>query len=150
MEILISEREDKMIYLTIFINKCQQRLRGYSIVSPYRQWTIKRRNTEKNHYMKNKVKLIEYGKKYYNERIYPAVEISIVKGNFTFIFVNYAKIWRNIFRNLSGRVGVEISFINHYFIISYIIYYILYIYILYYIYIIYYIYFKTDKVRNTK
>jgi hypothetical protein len=33
-------------------------------------------------YLKNKAKLIEYGKKYYNEWIYPKVEMSIIKGNF--------------------------------------------------------------------
>ena len=40
----------------------------------------------REYYLKNKEKLIEYGKKYYNERIYPKVEITIVKGEFRLIF----------------------------------------------------------------
>ena len=34
----------------------------------------------KEYYLKNKNKLIEYGKKYYFNRINPAVEIEIIKG----------------------------------------------------------------------
>ena len=40
----------------------------------------------KEYYLKNKNKLIEYGKKYYLTRINPAVEIEIIKGNFTLFF----------------------------------------------------------------
>ena len=40
----------------------------------------------KDYYMKNKSKLIEYGKKYYMDRIYPTVEITIIKGNFILYF----------------------------------------------------------------
>ena len=36
--------------------------------------------------MKNKEKLIEYGKKYYNERIYPKVEIEVKHGVFVLYF----------------------------------------------------------------
>ena len=39
----------------------------------------------KDYYLKNKSKLIEYGKKYM-DRIYPTVEITIVKGNVTLYF----------------------------------------------------------------
>ena len=46
----------------------------------------KKTKYRKEYYLKNKEKLIEYGKKYYNERIYPKVEISIVKGNFILYF----------------------------------------------------------------
>ena len=46
----------------------------------------KKTKYRKEYYLKNKEKLIEYGKKYYNERIYPVVEISIIKGNFTLFF----------------------------------------------------------------
>ena len=34
----------------------------------------------------NKEKLIEYGKKYYMDRIYPTVEIEIIKGHVTLYF----------------------------------------------------------------
>jgi hypothetical protein len=37
-------------------------------------------------YLKNKEKLIEYGKKYYNERIYPKVEIEVKHGDFRLFF----------------------------------------------------------------
>ena len=40
----------------------------------------------KEYYLKNKNKLIEYGKKYYLTRINPAVEIEIIKGNITLFF----------------------------------------------------------------
>jgi hypothetical protein len=40
----------------------------------------------KEYYLKNKNKLIEYGKKYYLTRINPSVEIEIIKGNFTLFF----------------------------------------------------------------
>ena len=40
----------------------------------------------KEYYLKNKNKLIEYGKKYYLTRINPKVEIEIIKGNFTLFF----------------------------------------------------------------
>jgi hypothetical protein len=46
----------------------------------------KKTKYRKEYYLKNKEKLIEYGKKYYNERIYPTVEISIVKGEFRLLF----------------------------------------------------------------
>ncbi len=46
----------------------------------------KKTKYRKEYYLKNKEKLIEYGKKYCNERIYPTVEISIVKGNFILYF----------------------------------------------------------------
>ena len=36
----------------------------------------------KEYFLKNKEKLLEY----YNERIYPKVEISIIKGNFILYF----------------------------------------------------------------
>ena len=39
----------------------------------------------KEYYLKNMEKLIEYGKKYYNERIYPNVEIEVKQGNLSFI-----------------------------------------------------------------
>ena len=40
----------------------------------------------KNYYLKNKEKLIDYGKKYYFNRINPAVEIEIIKGEFRLFF----------------------------------------------------------------
>ena len=40
----------------------------------------------KEYYLKNKNKLIEYGKKYYLTRINPAVEIEIIKGQFRLFF----------------------------------------------------------------
>ncbi len=46
----------------------------------------KKTKYRKEYYLKNKKKLIEYGKNYYNQRIYPKVEISIVKGNFILYF----------------------------------------------------------------
>jgi len=46
----------------------------------------KKTKYRKEYYLKNKEKLINYGKRYYNERIYPKVEITIVKGEFRLIF----------------------------------------------------------------
>ena len=46
----------------------------------------KKTKYRKEYYLKNKNKLIEYGKKYYLTRINPAVEIEIIKGNFTLFF----------------------------------------------------------------
>ena len=46
----------------------------------------KKTKYRREYYLKNKEKLIEYGKKYYNERIYPKVEIEIIKGNFILYF----------------------------------------------------------------
>ncbi len=46
----------------------------------------KKTEYRKEYYLKNKEKLIEYGKKHYNEGIYPKVEISIIKGNFMLYF----------------------------------------------------------------
>jgi hypothetical protein len=46
----------------------------------------KKTKYRKDYYLKNKTKLIEYGKKYYNERIYPKVEIEIIKGHVTLYF----------------------------------------------------------------
>ena len=43
-------------------------------------------NYRKEYYLKNKEKLIEYGKKYYNERIYPKVEIEVKHGVFVLYF----------------------------------------------------------------
>ena len=40
----------------------------------------------KNYYLKNKEKLIDYGKKYYFNRINPSVEIEIIKGEFRLFF----------------------------------------------------------------
>ena len=40
----------------------------------------------KEYYLQNKEKLIEYGKKYYNERIYPNVEIEVKHGDFVLYF----------------------------------------------------------------
>ena len=40
----------------------------------------------KEYYLKNKEKLIDYGKKYYLTRINPAVEIVVKHGNFTLFF----------------------------------------------------------------
>ena len=40
----------------------------------------------KEYYQLNKEKLINYGKKYYMDRIYPTVEIEIIRGNFTLFF----------------------------------------------------------------
>jgi hypothetical protein len=40
----------------------------------------------KVYYLKNKEKLIEYGQKYYFERIYPTVETSIIKEEFRLLF----------------------------------------------------------------
>ncbi len=40
----------------------------------------------KDYYLKNKEKLIEYGKKYNDERIYPKVEIEVKHGNFVLYF----------------------------------------------------------------
>ncbi len=42
----------------------------------------KKTKYRKEYYLKNKEKLIEYDKKYYFNRIYPKVDISIIKGNF--------------------------------------------------------------------
>jgi len=46
----------------------------------------KKTKYRREYYLKNKEKLINYGKRYYNERIYPKVEITIVKGEFRLIF----------------------------------------------------------------
>ena len=46
----------------------------------------KKTKYRKEYYLKNKGKLIDYGKKYYFNRINPAVEIEIIKGNFTLFF----------------------------------------------------------------
>ncbi len=46
----------------------------------------KKTKYRKEYYLKNKEKLIEYGKKYYNERIYPKVEIEVKHGNFILYF----------------------------------------------------------------
>jgi hypothetical protein len=46
----------------------------------------KKTKYRKEYYLKNKEKLIEYGKKYYFERIYPTVEISIVKRYYILYF----------------------------------------------------------------
>ena len=46
----------------------------------------KKTKYRKEYYFKNKEKLIEYGKKYYMDRIYPTVEITIVKGHVTLYF----------------------------------------------------------------
>jgi hypothetical protein len=75
--------------------------------------------------LKNKEKLIEYGKKYYNERIYPKVQIQVKHGNFVLYFDKYKdyfcklcecceilaywRIWRDILSNLAGRVGGDKS-----------------------------------------
>ena len=40
----------------------------------------------KEYYLKNKEKLIEYGKKYYFNRTNPSVEIEIIKGEFRLYF----------------------------------------------------------------
>ena len=47
----------------------------------------KKTKYRKEYYLKNKEKLIEYGKKYFNERIYPKVEIFIIKGELRLLFV---------------------------------------------------------------
>ena len=46
----------------------------------------KKTKYRKEYYLKNKEKLIQYGKKYYMDRIYPTVDISIIKGNFILYF----------------------------------------------------------------
>jgi hypothetical protein len=46
----------------------------------------KKTKYRKEYYLKNKEKLIEYGKKYYNERIYPKVEIEVKHGIFILYF----------------------------------------------------------------
>ena len=46
----------------------------------------KKTKYRKEYYLKNKSKLTEYGKKYYMDRIYPTVEIEIIRGNFTLFF----------------------------------------------------------------
>ena len=46
----------------------------------------KKTKYRKEYYLKNKEKLIEYGKKYYNERSYPKVEIEVKNGKFTLFF----------------------------------------------------------------
>jgi hypothetical protein len=45
----------------------------------------KKTKYRKEYYLKKK-KLIEYGKKYYNERIYPKVEIEVKNGDFVLYF----------------------------------------------------------------
>ena len=46
----------------------------------------KKTKYRKEYYLKNKEKLIKYGKKYYMDRIYPTVEIEIIKGHVTLYF----------------------------------------------------------------
>ena len=46
----------------------------------------KKTKYRKDYYLKNKGKLIDYGKNYYLNRINPAVEISIIKGHYTLYF----------------------------------------------------------------
>ncbi len=46
----------------------------------------KKTKYRKEYYLKNKVKLIEYGKKYCMDRIYPTVEIEIIKGHVILYF----------------------------------------------------------------
>jgi hypothetical protein len=46
----------------------------------------KKTKYRKDYYLKNKTKLIEYGKNYYNKRIYPKVEITIIKEHVTLYF----------------------------------------------------------------
>ena len=46
----------------------------------------KKTKYRKEYYLKNKGKLIDYGKNYYLNRINPAVEISIIKGEFRLFF----------------------------------------------------------------
>ena len=46
----------------------------------------KKTKYRKEYYLKNKEKLIEYGKKYYHERIYPKVEIEVRHGDFVLHF----------------------------------------------------------------
>ena len=40
----------------------------------------KKTKYRREYYLKNKEKLIEYGKKYYMDTIYPTVEIEIIRG----------------------------------------------------------------------
>ena len=46
----------------------------------------KKTKYRKEYYLKITEKLIEYGKKYYMDRIYPTVEITIIKGEFILYF----------------------------------------------------------------
>jgi hypothetical protein len=46
----------------------------------------KKTKYREEYYLKNKEKLIEYGKKYYLTRINPTVEITIIKGEFRLFF----------------------------------------------------------------
>jgi len=46
----------------------------------------KKTKYRKEYYLKNKEKLIEYGKKYYMDRIYPTVEIEVKHGDFRLFF----------------------------------------------------------------
>jgi hypothetical protein len=52
------------------------------------KWLLKLFKTKyrKEYYLKNKEKLIEHGKKYYNERIYPKVENEVKHGDFVLHF----------------------------------------------------------------
>jgi hypothetical protein len=46
----------------------------------------KKTKYRKEYYLKNKEKLIEYGKKYHMDRIYPTVEIEVKHGDFILYF----------------------------------------------------------------
>ena len=46
----------------------------------------KKTKYRKEYYLKNKEKLIEYGKKYHFNRINPAVEIEVKHGDFVLYF----------------------------------------------------------------
>ncbi len=46
----------------------------------------KKTKYRKEYYLKNKEKLIENGKKYYNERICPKVDIEVKHGEFALYF----------------------------------------------------------------
>ena len=46
----------------------------------------KKTKYRKEYYLKNKEKLIEYGKKYNNQRIYPKVEIEVKHGDIRLFF----------------------------------------------------------------
>ena len=46
----------------------------------------KKTKYRKEYYLKNKETLIEHVKKYYNEQIYPSVEIEVKHGDFVLYF----------------------------------------------------------------
>ena len=46
----------------------------------------KKTKYRREYYLRKKEKLINYVKKYYNERIYPKVEIEVKHGEFTLFF----------------------------------------------------------------